>query len=452
MVAQATGTQWFWKGKRGWETFDDDAVAALEKAYREHKMQTRGVKQEKTARRSLDTVEDHRYSLDPDHTVSFAQMRQYRTYGDPSWFRSIHRGVPNDMPKSSAAPAADSKSGRVPRPPAKKGAQQRTGSGRTLAERRAAEGWGGDPATAADAWVQEGAVRKNEMLRRAKGEARRAGGEFTLRVLPCQDTRYKDVSSDMVRWFKLADEDPGASKAAAASRKPNTPENIRHLQRSLRQARVYKNVQSASTVNLQAAAAQEANGFDMVDCFALPSEAVEYGQGSGQTPSRSVGLTGMGNIVESELGTIPPPPQSQSARAVQAGSEVDLATERDEPWSARNFGTGTNWSQTKKPRVPPKTHGRQHIDAVTRSHQVPNQPHTGVRPERSWASSSEASSWATAVLGPSAADAGTPRAGTGVGALPPIAPPTGVTGEVVMSQRPRIVYKFSPRYSTFNAY
>ncbi len=440
--------QWFWKGKRGWETFDDDAAAALEKAYREH---TRAMKQGGTRRRSLDTDEGQRYPLDDDHTVSFAEMRQYRTYGDPSWFRSVHRGVPSDMSKPNAQ-GTDLKSGRVPRPPAKKGAQQRTGSGRTLVQRRAAEGWG-DAQTAADAWVQEGAARKNEALRRAKSDARRVGGEFTLRVLPCQDTRYKDVSSDMVRWFKLADEDPGASKAAAASWKPNTPENIRHLQRSLKQARVYKNVQSASTVNLQAAAAQEASGFEMVDCFTLPSDGVEYGQGYSQTTSRPVGLTGSGEIVESEWGKIPPPPppQSQSARAVQPQSEVDL-TSGNKPWSARTYGTGTNWSQTKKPRGAPNTHGRQHIDAVTRSHRVPNQPHTGVRPEQSWASSSEASSWATAVLGPSAADVGTPRAGTGVGAFPPIAPPTSVSGEVVMSQRPRIVYKFSPRYSTFNAY
>eukprot|EP01043_Picozoa_sp_COSAG02_P030523 COSAG02_NODE_1951_length_10286_cov_4.096005_5_plen_79_part_00 len=34
--------KWFWKGKRGWEAFDDDAAVALEKAYWEH---TRAVKQ-----------------------------------------------------------------------------------------------------------------------------------------------------------------------------------------------------------------------------------------------------------------------------------------------------------------------------------------------------------------------------------------------------------------------
>ena len=95
-------------------------------------------------------------------------MRQYRTYGDPSWFRSIHRGMPDDMlvSKSKGAPvsAPDSKADGAPRPPAKKGAHRRTGIGRTLAERRAAEGWG-SAETAADAWVKEGAVRKNENVK-----------------------------------------------------------------------------------------------------------------------------------------------------------------------------------------------------------------------------------------------------------------------------------------------
>lgn len=416
--------------------------------YKVYRQQKRKAKPNNTA-----SVGDaQRYSISDDHTVSFAEMRQYRTYGDPNWFRSIHRGMPDDTPRaaSKSKGAPDSKADGTPRPPAKKSAQQRTGSGRTLAERRAAEGWG-SAQTAADAWVKEGAVRKNEAARRAKRDARSlAGGGFALRVLPCQDTEYKDVSTEMVRWFKLADEEPGASKAAAATRKPNTPENIRQLQRSLKQARVYKDVQSASTVNLHVAAAREASGFDMVDCFALPSAGAD-GQGYSEETPRRVGMTGSGEVMDSEWARIPPPPQSLSARTART---VPVAAEGDEwnkPWSAREFGSGTNWSQTKKPRPPPKTHGRQHIDAVTRSQRVPNQPHTGVRPEQSWASSSEASGWATTVLGPSAADAGTKRAGTGVGVFPPIVPPVGVTGEVVMSQRPRIVYKFSPRYSTFNA-
>ena len=446
---QETAMQWFWRGKRSWEPFDEEASLALEKHYREHRLHKRNLKQANKGRRSLDTVEgDHRYPIDGDHTVSFAEMKQYRAYGDPSWFRRIRRGMAPDTPrirapKDSLVSATDSKPMHLPRPPANPGRSGR-GRSRTLADRRAAEGWG-SASTAADAWVQEGA--KREAARRARSEAKNTtGGEFALRVLPCQDTEYKDVSSGMVRWFQLADEDPGASKAAAASRKAKTPENIRHLQRSLRQARVYKNVQSASTVNLQAAAAQEATGFDMVDCFSLPSEgAVAYGQGPGETTPVAVGLTGSREVVGREWGRIPAPPQSQSARTVQAASEVDLDHERSEPWSAREFGTGTNWSQTKKPRATPNTHGRQHVAAVTRSQR------THVRPELSWARQSAANGWAAAVLGPSAADAGTPRAGTGVGAFPPIVPPVGVTGEIVMSQRPRIVYKFSPRYSTFDA-
>ena len=454
----AAPPEWYWKAKRGWEAFPPEDALALEQQYRVHTQHKRQVKQATTGRRSLDKSDekdDHCYPMGDDNTISFQQMKQFRTYGDPSWFRSIHRGVPSDMPKPKSTPQVSAPDGgkveRKPRPPAKAGgAQQRTGSGRTLADRRAAEGWG-SAHTAADAWVKEGALRKNEAARRAKTDVRNAAGGFSLRVLPCQDTQYKAVSTDMVRWFKLADEDPGAkSKAAAASRKPNTPESIRHLKRSLKQARVYKDVQSQSTVNLNAAAAQEAGGFDMVNCFSLPGGGGGGGGGGGDDGyggryGETGGLTGSGEVVEAEWDAIPPPSYSLSARTVGTAQEEDY--ERKEPWTARDYGT--NWSQTKKPRPPPHTHGRQHVAAVTRSQQVPNQPHTGVRPEQSWASSSEASGWAAAVLGPSAADAGTERAGTGVGTFPPIVKPVGVSGEVVMSQRPLITYKFSPRFGTF---
>lgn len=465
MAGPAAAQEWYWKAKRGWELFDAEDAVRLEQSYRTHKNEGRKVKQAAAGRKSLDVSaadKEIRYPLNDDNTVSFAEMKQYRTYGDPSWFRAIHRGVPAELPKTqqkaaAAAPADGAKaSGGKPRPPGSK-KMSRKGSGRSLADRRAADGWG-SAAGAADAWVKEGAVRKNEAARRAKSEVRQGqGGTFSLRTLPCQDTDYETVKTDMVHWFKLADEDPGAAEAQKASRKPNTPESIRHLKRSLKQARVYKDTQNASSVNLNAAAAEEAAGFDMVNCFSLPGGGYApegYGQDDGSArASRPVALTGTGQVLEGEWGDFPPPPshapmpQSQSARGLGGAGSREPAEEygKPQPWSARDFGT--NWSQTKKPRPPPQTHGRQHLDAVRSTQQAGKQQ--SVRPERSWASSSEASGWAAVVLGPSAADAGTARAGTSIGTFPPIAQPVGVAGEVVMSHRPRIVYKFSPRFGTF---
>ena len=443
--------EWYWKAKRGWEPFELEDAVLLEAAYREHKSAGRKLKQAQATggRKSLakkpadkGTDEEIRYPLNDDNTVSFAGMRQFRTYGDPSWFREIHRGEPAELPKQlqmqqKAAGADGAKSsgtnGRTPRPPrGKKGGKK-----------------GGATAGVGDSWAKEGAARKNEAQRRAKSEVRQnQGGTFSLRTLPCQDTDYDAVKTDMVHWFKLADEDPDAAEAQKA--KPNTPESIRHLKRSLKLAREYKSVQNKrSSVNLNAAAAEEAAGFDMVNCFSLPGRGYTpdgYEQDDGA--ARAAGVTGSGQVFEGEFGAFPPPPsysQSQSSRDLGGLSEQAAEYGTPQPWSARDFGT--NWSKTKKPRPPPQTHGRQHLAAVQSTQQLGKQP--SVQPERSWASTSEASGWAAVVLGPSAADVGTARAGTGVGTFPPIAPPVGVAGEVVMSHRPRIVYKFSPRFGTF---
>ena len=432
------GEVWYWlnaaQSKAQWVSFPKEESVALESKFVEYMKAGGRTKRAATGRRSLDQArpgDDVRVQVDDDHTVSFFEMKQFRTYGDPSWFREIYRGQP---PGAVVAPLllekgkkkSPRKSPRAEKPggphPPKGPGRQRS---RTLADRRSLAGWG-SASNAADAWVKEGAVRKNEAARRAKAEVRRDGATFDLSVLPCQDRDYQAVSSDMEHWFKLAD---GEAKAVAEGRpkrtytKPQTPENLRHLQRSVRQAQLYKGIQGQSSVDLNAAGAAFESGFDMVECFS--AAAVQPA-----VSSASSNLSSAWKLPRQ------PANYSRSARA-PAAPRVDPSPH--ERWSAREFGT--NWSQTKKPQPPPKTVGQQHLAAVTQSHSQQS-----IKKEKSWSSVSEASGWAQAVLGPSAADAGTERAG----ALPPIPRPVGVGGEIQMSGRPRIVYKFSPRFGTFN--
>ena len=149
------GEVWYWlnaaQSKAQWVSFPKEESLALESKFVEHMKAGGRTKRAATGRRSMDQAkpgDDVRVQVDDDHTVSFFEMKQFRTYGDPSWFREIYRGQP---PGAVAAPLllekgkkkSPRKSPRAEKPggphPPKGPGRQRS---RTLADRRSLSGWG----------------------------------------------------------------------------------------------------------------------------------------------------------------------------------------------------------------------------------------------------------------------------------------------------------------------
>jgi hypothetical protein len=223
----------------------------------------------------------------------------------------------------------------------------------------------GDQSMIAESWARE---VSRATARRAAKLNEVESSTFDLRVLPCQDQKYKDVGTEMVHLFKMADNrvdrdvNGAAEGAEPAPRVPHVSDHYRHLQRSLRQTQQYKRA-----IN-QAAATVAAASFDPVQNFSsanvhtprgaamqlpLSSSAsrrvrlVRSARNVGAAPSsarraplssRAPGAVAGGlRVGESLRRPLPPPPADFDQLAASLNSNGD--------WPKNNLGTmPVNWA------------------------------------------------------------------------------------------------------------
>ena len=389
---------WYWRSHNDWVVYPEVDSAEIERLYQLW-LGKGGMRSRKNKMA--------RISIDEDHEICFGELRQYRKYGDPDQYREVQRLEWADQPKVGVATAKPK--GRAAGRPK----DVATDSG------------------VASSWAREDS---KAVGRRAAKAAAADSSKFELRLLPCQDQRYKEVGAEMVHLFKMADNSlKGATSAAPSTenalRASQVSSHLKHLQRSIRQTQQYK-----SAVRDAAASAGEVPNFDPVHNF------------------------GHHELGHPKLaGVLPQPPQKRQAQAQRpprvSGVQSARMPQRRPLSKSRLCSVNPSSARALRQRAegtvetvaaPPDSGSR---GSGLRRHPLPPPPRDLAQLSASLGSSGR---WPRERTGPYnfglAARTGSAR---DVGGLPQVVLPPSQSGEIQMSANGPITYRFDVRYGKY---
>ena len=320
-VARATkiSPRWVWQSARDWVDYPKNTCAQLECLYVAYQSMDRTHRQKPilvsvSISGNQQVIAGGRDGWTggvllcfekQDLQIDFANMRQYSKYGDPELFRQIQR-VDQHFVANAPVGSGLSKERRLKKKGQKKGLRHNSGVAN------------------ADMWSKTA-------NRRTRPQAANSS-TFELRILPCQDAKYEQVGAEMVHMFKMAEKNKISGGQEVQGLQPSTSRSstakIRHLQRSLRQPRRFKEV-----TNTAQAIAAAAPNFDPVKNFHVPALPIDAQ--STWRPSRA-------NVEQS--------PRTMHSRLPSLAAKPPTAPRMHSPTSrARYTQHPPNWSST--PRI-----------------------------------------------------------------------------------------------------